>query len=269
MPTGLSIAGQVNYLAANSISPAFHMGNPGEETQRVGTYCGHNVEIFNGRSLEETPSLEKEGFELLHHHSVDVDFLSDQAVKTDYYPQIQALMRDRLGCEEVVIFDHTVRTSAIGDAQRKPASHVHNDYTPASAIQRLVDITGGGEAIKKLRQRFVQINLWRPIWNTVQEMPLALVDARTVATQDYVKADIHYSDRVGEILEVKYNAQHRWIYFPDMDPSEAILFRGFDSGDQISHPYTPHTAFALPDTDRPSVPRNSIELRALAFFSQP
>lgn len=261
-----SVIGKLKYLSIESESPVFHIGAPGQDSEWVGTYEEFEVRITNGRRLDTAPSLTEEGFELVEHRTSDVDFNSDDAVVADYYPQVVELFRKRLGASKVVIFDHTVRTDAGTEGVRKPAQHVHNDYTAASTIQRVIDIVGGDEAVDRLRKRYVQVNLWRPIENPAFSSPLTVADARSVAPEDFVKADIIYSDRRGEVYEVLHRNAHRWFYFPRMNPNEAILFRGFDSSDAVSHRFTPHTAFDDPSSPSSSVPRKSIELRAMAFF---
>ena len=261
-----SVIGKLKYLSPDSESPAFHIGEPGQDSKWIGIYEEYDVEIQNGRGIQNPPSIDGHGFELIDHGTTDVDFESDEATVSDYYPQVMELFRRRLSASEVVIFDHTVRTDGGMEGVRKPARHVHNDYTAASAIQRVVDIVGGDDAVKRLRNRYAQVNLWRPLENPVFTSPLAVADALSVARADFVKADIIYSDRRGEVYEVLHRATHRWFYFPQMKPSEAILFRGFDSAEEVSHPFTPHTAFDDPTSPSSPTPRKSIELRAMAFF---
>ena len=266
MSAPASVTGKLKYLSADSESPAFHIGEPGQDSKWIGTYEEYDVEIHNGRKDRDTPYFAGQGFELIDHGTTDVDFASDEAIVADYYPQVIELFRERLGASEVLIFDHTVRTDAGTEGVRKPARHVHNDYTAASTIQRVIDIVGGDDAVARLRNRFAQVNLWRPIETPVFTSPLAVADAQSVAREDFVKADIIYSDRRGEVYEVLHKDTHRWFYFPEMKPHEAILFRGFDSAEDVSHPFTPHTAFDDPTSLSSTAPRKSIELRAMAFF---
>jgi hypothetical protein len=266
MTSELSVTGKLKYLSKSSLDPAFYVGEPGQDSKWTGTYEEVDVQIANGRLSTNTASLDEEGFELIEHGTVDVDFSSVEAVEQEYYPQVEKLLEDRLGASQAVIFDHTIRTSKETDGARKPVRHVHNDYTAASTIQRVVDVVGGDGAIEKLRKRYAQINLWRPIGNPVYSSPLAIADARSILPEHFVKADIIYTDRRGEVYEVLYSRDHRWFYFPNMTPNEAIVFRGFDSSQNVSHRFTPHTSFEDPTTPAASIPRRSIELRAMVFF---
>ena len=148
---------------------------------------------------------------------------------------------------------------------RSPVRHVHNDYTARSAKQRVRDLLSGEKATSRLNRRFVQLNAWRPIGAPVLTTPLALTDAQTVAAEDLVATDLVYPDRVGEIYEVTHNPAHRLYYYPRMRPDELLLIKGYDSDEGDKASFTPHSAFDLDVTGNPP-PRQSIELRALAFY---
>ena len=97
--------------------------------------------------------------------------------------------------------------------------------------------------------------------------PLAIADARTLEPHDLVPAQRSYPDRVGETYRITYNPAHRWFYFPEMEPGEALVFKCYDSLDDGRARFTAHTAFVDPATPADAPPRRSIEARALAFFT--
>jgi hypothetical protein len=80
-----------------------------------------------------------------------------------------------------------------------------------------------------------------------------------------VPSDLVYRDRVGETYGVAYNPAHRWYYAPDMQPTEALLLKCFDSKTDGTARFSPHTAFVDPTTPPDAAPRESIELRTLVF----
>lgn len=261
-----TITATLRYLAADSESPVFFVGEPGKASRSVGTYVDIPVGIRSGRNAIPKPAFDREGFELIEHETIDVDFSSDREVEEQYYPQIARLFQERLGAEEVLVFDHTVRTEAETEGLRKPVRHVHNDYTAASTAQRVQDLTGA-RSNSLLERRFAQVNFWRPLENPVLMSPLAIIDARSLSPEQLVKAEVVYGDRRGEVYEVVHSTSHRWFFFPTMMPDEALIFRGYDSSETVPHPFTPHTAFDDPNSPANAPPRNSIELRALAFFN--
>jgi hypothetical protein len=124
----------------------------------------------------------------------------------------------------------------------------------------------GEEADALLKRRFAIIQVWRAINQPIQSNPLALADARSVAVEDLLVAERRYPNRVGQTYRLKYNPGHRWFYFPRMRRDEAIVFKVYDSEHDGRARFTPHTAFDDPATPAGAPPRQSIEVRAFAFF---
>ena len=117
-----------------------------------------------------------------------------------------------------------------------------------------------------LKHRFAVINVWRPIRGPVQENPLAVCDAQTIAQDDLVCNDLIYRDRVGEVYVLAYNPQHRWFYFPRMEKHEVMLLKCYDSDARRAR-FTAHSAFDDPTSPSDAPARESIEVRTLAFFA--
>ncbi len=237
---------------------------------RSGRYEPQRVTVRNGRAIAGELSLDREGFVLLRSPSAVADFYDPDEVKRVYFPEVERLLKQATGAEKVVIFDHTVRNTApekqSGRAVRGAASRVHNDYTEASAPQRLRDLLPPAEAEARLRRRYAEINVWRPIRGPVESTPLALCDARTVDPADLVRSELRYPDRTGEIYAVTYSPRHRWFYFPRMRADEAVLIKCFDSARDGRARISIHTAFDDPTTPADAAPRESIEVRAFLFF---
>lgn len=80
-----------------------------------------------------------------------------------------------------------------------------------------------------MQRRFAIINVWRAIAQPIQESPLAVCDAQSIAPTDLVAGDLVYRDHVGETYLVTYNSQHQWFYFPQMHRDEARFIKCFDS----------------------------------------
>ncbi|MEM7170418.1 MAG: CmcJ/NvfI family oxidoreductase [Pseudomonadota bacterium] len=259
------ITAKLTFLMPGSSRPAYVVGALGADSQFLGQAQEVTVSIQNARTLAAPAQLDREGFQFLVHGTRDVDFASDQAIEADYYPQITALMERLTGASLVKIFDHTIRTDDPADPQRRPARHVHNDYTADSARQRTRDILGFEAEAWLESHQHLQLNFWRPLDHPVERSPLAVADARSIRPQDLVKTDIVHPSRTGEIYEVTHNPDHRWYYFPTMTPAEALLIRGYDSDVEKGVSFTPHSAFDDPTSPLTALPRRSIELRAMAF----
>ena len=83
-----------------------------------------------------------------------------------------------------------------------------------------------------------------------------------------IAAERRYPDRIGETYQISYNAAHDWYYFPNMRRDEALVFKVFDSKKDGCARFTAHTAFDDPTTPAGAPPRESIEIRTLAFFDE-
>ena len=265
---------ELNYLAPISGKPrTYAFDPPPGEPKSTALPEPHQVPVFNGRSIANSFSLDREGFALVRHPTSMRDFYDDKEVRNIYYPAAEAFIRTTLHAHRVVIFDHTVRKRVEGAADlrgagpRQPATRVHVDQTDRSGANRVREHLGS-EADELLKGRVQVINLWRPIRGPLRDSPLAMCDGSTVAPDDLVASDLIYPNRSGETYSVTYNPNHRWFYFPEMTPDEALLLKCYDSATDGRTRFGPHTAFVDPTTPADAAPRESIELRTLVFHRQ-
>jgi len=260
----------LTYLADASVKPQTYNPPPGTGVpRRLGNYGQFHVRIYDARPVADSLSLDREGFALRRHDTAVADFYDEKQVRDVYYPEMERLVADVTGAEKVIVFDHTIRTAerAVERGLRAPVQMVHNDYTDKSGPQRVRDLLPAEEAEARLKHRFVEINVWRPIKGPVQAWPLALADGGSIAPADVIPCDLIYADRTGEILYGIYNPDHRWNYFPRMERHEAALIKCFDSLKDGRARFSLHTAFEDPTTAPDAPPRESIEIRTLAFFA--
>ena len=233
-----------------------------------GSEEAHRVEIADGRRAGDL-SLDTSGFMLVEHRTQVRDFFDPEELKRVYYPEVIALVQRMSGAKRVVVFDHTLRSGDEGEREaklvREPVLSAHNDYTEWSGPNRVREVMGA-EADELLKRRFAVIQVWRAIGKPIVSNPLAMADARSVAPEDLLIAERRYPNRVGQTYRLKYNARHRWFYFPEMRRDEAIVFKVFDSEKDGRARFTPHTSFDDPSTPAGAAPRQSIEARTLAFF---
>jgi hypothetical protein len=227
------------------------------------------VRIRNARKAAQAATLDAQGFSLHEHRSAVADFSDERALREVYYPEAQGLIRALTGASEVVIFDHTLRLDLAAHAEpgvREPVRRIHNDQTFLSAPRRVRDHLARGEAELRLSRRFAIINLWRPIGVPAWSTPLALCEAGSLTPRELVPTDLVYPDKVGETYSVLFSPEHRWHYFPAMQPDEVLLLKIFDSRSDGTAKLTAHTAFDDPSAPAGVPPRRSIELRTLVFW---
>lgn len=260
--------GRVNYLAPTEEKPAIYKDPDGQRGVRDDVrYETHAIEVWDARPIADDLSLDENGFAYARHETKVDDFYDEDEVRAVYYAEMERLIKDATGAEEVVIFDHTVRVDG-GDTQdaRKPVRSVHGDYTPRSGPQRVRDLVDEGEVDAWLDGRFAIINVWRPIAGPVETAPLAFIDAASTEPEDFRTIDLVYPDRRGEIFGVAHNPEHRWFYFPRMQRDEAVLIKTYDSAQDGRARYSAHSAFDDPESPPNAPPRESIEIRALVRF---
>ena len=269
-----AVEAELNYLRAGEGRPVSYTFEPPPGVSWTsGALEPRRVTIRDARPLAAAGelSLDKSGFERIAHTSALSDFSDDTAIPSIYYNESAQVLLKATGAEKVVVFDHTLRDSLSGSratsSLREPVRRVHNDQTFVSGPRRVRDHLPANEAAQRLKQRFAIINLWRPL-DVVEQLPLALCDARSIAASDLVPSDLVYKDKVGETFSFTHNPAHRWYYFPKLRPDEALLLKIYDSRDDGTARLTAHTAFEDPTTPEGAAPRRSIELRALVFWKE-
>jgi len=265
-----AITATMTYLVPTGKKPVSYQYDPPPGVPvRSGTYEDRSVSVYNARLLADGLSLDREGFAIVPHATRAKDLSDDDEVRAVYYAEVEQLLKQATGANRVVIFDHTIRSASLAGTGRKgirePVKRVHNDYTVKSGPQRVRDLLPD-EAEELLKHRFAIINVWRPLRRTVEDKPLGLLDARTLAPQDLIATDLVYPDRVGETYAVAYNPAHRWFYYPRQRPDEAVLLKCYDSKQDGRARFPAHSAFDDPTARPDAPPRESIEIRTLVFF---
>ncbi len=261
----------LSYFIHTEAMPVTLVGAPGGSDQRVGGGKSnpHRVVIRNGRLHADRFALERNGFRFVRHDTKVIDFFDEEEVRRVYYPEMAALVKAESGAARVEVFDHTLRTAddELRETQkiRDVVRRVHNDYTEWSGPQRVRTFLPD-EADDLLGRRFAVIQVWRPIRRPVESWPLAIADAQTISPENLVVTERRYPDRIGQTYAITYNPAHRWYWFPRMRPDEALVFKTYESIKQGRARWTAHTAFDDPTTPPDAPPRESIEIRTLAFF---
>lgn len=223
------------------------------------------------RGHESEYTLDKDAFLVVSEvpDSAELDFLDDESIKKNYYPEVEKLILDNVpGSNRVFIFDHTIRRSN-PNARRAPVTRVHIDQTKKSATARVYHHLPE-EAEKLLQGRYRIINIWRPLNGPVQANPLGFASSSTLKDEDLIPIEHRYPDRTGETAGIRYNESQKWHYLSGMKNNERLFLECFDSeahkpGSKVQGGRVPHTAFQDPRTPKDAVGRESIEVRALVF----
>lgn len=245
------------------------------------------AKMHDGRQLPVPAELEDVGFTLRDWPTKVSNFRDDEEVTATYYDEIINLVKEASGADRVLVFDHTVRStesSNLNSLEKGAAAaavpRVHCDYTAVSAPRRLKQLAKDGvysrlrgrdlteeEVLALGSKRFSFINVWRNISpdDPVYRMPLAVCDTNTVPTSDHFLYELVFKERIGENYSLNYSDQHKWYYYPQMEQKECLVFKVYDQ-DYDGPRFTFHTAFDDPKTPADAPPRQSIEVRTIAFF---
>jgi hypothetical protein len=262
--TPKTLTSTLHYLKRGAEKPAYYRTDPpagvsrwnGEDDMREMT-----IEDARGREAEFT--IDRNGFQIVKAPTAVADFYDPEEIKRIYYPEVEQLLKDKLGASRVFVFDHNVR-NATKAGLAAPSRQVHNDHTVNSAPRRVRDHLPE-EADELLKHRFGIVNVWRPIRGPVLDSPLALCDARSFTDDDLIASDLVYAHVRGETSRVEYNPKHRWHYFSEQQTDEVLFIRVHDSASDGRARLSFHTSFENPLTPG-APPRESIEVRTLVFF---
>jgi hypothetical protein len=243
--------------------PSIVLNPPGTDPQEV--------KIYDGWSVSDQFSLDEEGFEIKPFEAKFSEFGNDDAIKTEFYNQVVDFVKLHTGAKRVEVFDHTVRKRLPADlkaqttVQRPAVMLVHSDYTVKSGPQRVHDVVPD-DAAKLLQGRVAFFNVWKPLYNRVDELPLAMCDATSDTDEDMLLMELKYRERTGEIYVMRHSPKHRWFYFPKMEATQALLLKTYDSETDGRARFMGHSAFEDPTTPPDALKRESIEVRTMAFF---
>lgn len=231
------------------------------------TFEDHPTRVVDARPLADRFTLGTAGFQLVRVPASPVDFYDKDEVEARYWPEMERWLKGFLGAERVIFFHGLARRDDANWAIH-PARNAHLDFPEYYYHVWAEKVLGKAEAERWCRRRFIGLNLWRPI-APVLAAPLAVCDATSLAEGDLVPGRAQNAPGSTEPPRHTYNlawsAGQRWYYFPHMQPDEMLLLTICDS-DHSRVQGAPHSAIDDPTTPPGAAPRESYELRAMAFF---
>jgi len=306
-----SVAAKVNYQSASVPTGLYaeykYPPKVGVKRDRL----GNDVKIF-GVNVQEVVvnltdardknlCLDEHGVELVPFQATPANFYDIDQVISQYYSECCDLVKAATGARMVIAFDHNIRSvSKKGDsmgggfAVQPPLELVHADYTEASAIRRVRDMTkppGKNDTLRKILndqppikgdpdeivgRRFMIVNVWKSIHEApVQRKPLGILSPESIPEEDIVIHEIHYDDRIGENYNARHGEGHCWWHFPGMTRNEALLIKTWDNAGKFAQCAPPgqraSATFAFHSAVDVQVPpdapdRESIEVRTIVLF---
>ena len=111
-----TLSSTLHYLQRGADKPARYRTDPPPGVPRWnGVDDPREVTIEDARGRESEFTLDRNGFALVKAPTAVRDFYSPEQVKSVYYPEIERLLRDKLGASRVFVFDHNVRNGSRPD----------------------------------------------------------------------------------------------------------------------------------------------------------
>lgn len=269
---GVAVQALINYTGPMTEQPRYHAMDPSRDVLVL------DPRIMTIREAQRGEThLDREGFQLVPHSSAVRDFRDSQQLERVYYPEVCRLVAEVTGARSVAVaatpFIRFGERSALSGQLRnsRPARFVHIDYGDArgKALAEQVFTTLADRSWQF--RRFAHYNIWRVLTPPPQDVPLAVCDARSLEREDLVPSLAVFDfagvpERTAESFVLRHSAAHRWRYFRDMTPDEALIFVTNESDPTRPH-HIPHTAFDDPTCPATAPPRSSIEIRVCAFFA--
>ena len=268
---GRAVEGLINYIGAMTARPRYYAN---DHSRDVLVLDPHRVLIDDARARSEAPCLSREGFQLFPHSSAVANFKDAAQVAAIYPTEIEQLLLDVSDADRVVISGPGIlrfgeRSEDAGKFNNSmPARFIHVDVSDATARQ-FAARSAPKDTSRPIR-RFAHYNMWRALSPPPQDIPLAVCDARSLASPDLVEADAIF-DVAGSpewsfvSWVVRYNRAHCWSYFSAMNRHEALVFKTNDSDTREPH-CVAHSAFDDPTCPTDVPPRASIEMRGTAYW---
>jgi hypothetical protein len=256
----------INYSAREPARPRYFANDHSRDTVIVEQHAmpAHDARATSPGGLDAC------GFILVDHKSAVSDFHDRDLAARLHCPEIAELIgavtgADHVLCKTGPLMRFSERTGDAGSKDNSyPARFCHVDVSDATARQFSVASASG-----RPFRRAAHFNVWRALSPAPQDVPLALLDARTVSGGELIPADAIFDSPGGDFqfegLVVCHDPGHRWFWFPDLAVDEAILFKTHDSLSGVASS-VPHVAFDDPVHPTDGVPRISIEMRAIAYW---
>ena len=245
-------------------------------------YSARSVQIRNARLAIQSPSLESTGFSLLRNRTTVSDFSSRDAMPA-YADELSGVLRELTGADTAIMFGWYFRDTATPSSSfefNRQTEEVHTDYAFDHADYMLRSMLLRVGCKDRVPRRVALFNVWRPVSEPPQDLPLALCDCRTVEPGDSVRSERIGVDEIPGPSQLvrdsppdprrpawqrfRFSARHRWYYFPDMTRDEALIFRCYDS-ESGSTRSVPHAAFRDP-TVASGISRRSLDVRVAAYY---
>jgi hypothetical protein len=257
-------------------------------SQLARDYKGHTPPTFpptrikDARPLQagrnEADFLDEHGFVLLDAPTAVLDWGDSAQVAERYFPEVEAMIRERLypGRELIVMQPPRIVRRGAGTETPQYGAGIHCDHDrTADDYQHNLEAFAGPEIAGRWRalldrddaDRFVNLDFWRPTMDEpLRHMPLALCDPESIDEADMISTALEGIAPNGTTYHIglRHNPGQRWYYYPGMTADEVLVFKLFElrKGEEPQRfRACLHCAVDDPSTPTDAKPRQSCEHR--------
>ncbi|MCJ1281118.1 hypothetical protein MMC26_000436 [Xylographa opegraphella] len=204
----------------------------------VGTQAIEDV-----RGDEEQYTLDRHGFTYRRAPFAFAGFHDKSQILETFLPWAERILRKEVeDVGRVFIFDWRLRRSNYVP-RRVDLSELHQflpvsttchvDQSPWEMLKRCQKFLGT-DAGSLLKGRVRIINLWRPLYHTIEDRPLTVTDGSTVNAADLIRTDYVRRDDVQETMYLMHNSKQKWYYLSQQTTDEVLLLKIYDSSDKVA-----------------------------------
>ncbi|KAI9740309.1 MAG: hypothetical protein M1834_004887 [Cirrosporium novae-zelandiae] len=205
--------------------------------------------VLDIRGREKEFTLATHGFEYRRHALPAVNWRDEGDIKKTYLEDLKLFVPKLIPetVQRCEMFDFRLRSVAAfqsstpmhpglcGTYKMSPALSVHVDQSPVGILEWLKRELGQEETTEIVNNYRVRvINIWRPLVDVVEDVPLAMCDVRTVKPSDLVSSAHVSGDYVRRNYLVKYSQDFQFYYLSKMVKEEVCAFMVFDSSGTLT-----------------------------------
>ena len=268
MGTGGDVRAAIGYTEETGKQPFFYANAHEKDYVPLAPV---EMPIADARGMET--SLDREGFILVQHESSLSDLTDMAAVASVHSGEIEQLLQDLTGADQVIMMPRGIlrfseRSGKTGSTDNShPARFAHVDMSHSAAETARAQGAPEGRTIR----RSAQYNVWRVLSPPPQDVPLALCAYPSIQDGDLLDCLAIFDPPDGSPewsfgnYVIRHNPAHRWYYYSDMTPAEAIVFKTSESDPERAQ-LMPHGAFDNPLAGDDAPARISLEMRGTAYW---
>ena len=254
-----------------------------------------SVTVEDMRSMDPKTTFAKNGYEFRSHvTSVTPEQLAHgndspeakKIIDDNYLSEVVQIVKEATGGAEVIPSGFQLRTQVQDGndiVKSKVATGslnvVHVDRDPETVQPRLTHKVGEERAealLKKYKgKKWAQVNVWRPIGDTVGKWPLLLVNHEKVPDWDYDTHMVRISTiddpavqrrgAKGHETILKNDPRYVYHYASNLTVDEVLVFASFHTDPKM---VVPHGAFWDKNSPEEAPMRRSIEARCWVFWDE-